>query len=133
MSLFSNTISTLEKSLDYASLKNQTIANNIANVDTANYKSKNVVFKDVLDSQLGSTFQAKRTHEKHIPFQSSTFEQNGLKIVSDNSTTYNHNGNNVDVDKEMTNLAENQIYYQALVDRINGKFNSLSSVIKGGR
>lgn len=46
--------------------------------------------------------------------------------------TYNHNGNSVDIDKEMTELAENQIYYQALVERINGKFNSIKSVLNGG-
>ncbi|MBM7571815.1 flagellar basal body rod protein FlgB [Aquibacillus albus] len=130
MSFFGKTIHNLEHSLDYASLKNQTISNNIANADTPNYKAKRVVFKSVLANELGNTFEAKRTHPKHIPFQ------NGIvpfQIVSDNNTTYNHNGNNVDIDKEMTELAENQIYYQSLVDRINGKFNSLQTVIKGGR
>lgn len=36
------------------------------------------------------------------------------------------------MDQEMVKLAENQIYYNALVDRINGKFNTLKTVIKGG-
>lgn len=45
---------------------------------------------------------------------------------------YSHNGNNVDIDKEMAELAENQIYYNGLVDRINGKFGSLQTVIRGG-
>ncbi|UFU01019.1 flagellar basal body rod protein FlgB [Radiobacillus kanasensis] len=132
MSLFGNTINSLERSLDYASLKNQTISNNIANVDTPNYKSKSVVFQQVLDEKINNQFSAKRTHPKHIPFSSSA-EQNTFQIVSNNSTTYNNNGNNVDIDKEMTELAKNQIYYQSLVDRLNGKFTSLQSVIKGGR
>lgn len=37
------------------------------------------------------------------------------------------------MDKEQADLAANQIYYNALVDRINGKFNTLQNVIKGGR
>ncbi|WP_226034953.1 flagellar basal body rod protein FlgB [Aquibacillus saliphilus] len=132
MSFFGNTINSLEQSLDYASLKNQTISNNISNADTPNYKAKNVVFKNVLDNEIENTFQAKRTHAKHIPFQSS-INQQSHRVISNSSTTYNHNGNNVDIDKEMTELAKNQIYYQGLVDRLNGKFTSLQSVIKGGR
>lgn len=131
MSLFSGTIGKLQQSLDYASLKNQTISNNIANADTPNYKAKRVSFQGILSSELEKDFQAKRTHEKHIEFSPST--QNGLKVTQDNSTAYHHNGNNVDMDKEMTELAKNQIYYESLVDRLNGKFRSLESVIRGGR
>ncbi|MCY8282095.1 flagellar basal body rod protein FlgB, partial [Bacillus inaquosorum] len=49
------------------------------------------------------------------------------------NTSYQQNGNNVDVDKEMTELAQNQINYQALVERMNGKFNSLKTVLTGGK
>jgi flagellar basal-body rod protein FlgB len=33
----------------------------------------------------------------------------------------------------MAELAKNQLYYQTLVQRINGKFNSIKMVVKGGR
>ncbi|GAB2563582.1 flagellar basal body rod protein FlgB [Gracilibacillus alcaliphilus] len=129
MSLFSGTIQQLEKALHYTSVNNQTIANNISNVDTPNYKAKKAVFNDLLKSELTNQFQAKRTDSRHLDFSS---EQSSFRIVSNSNTTYNHNGNNVDIDQEMTELAKNQIHYQALVDRINGKFNSLQSVIRGG-
>ncbi|GAA0495561.1 flagellar basal body rod protein FlgB [Salinibacillus aidingensis] len=131
MALFGNTFQILDRSLDYASVKNQTISNNIANVDTPNYKAKDVDFKSALN-KAQSSLEAVRTHEKHLPFQSG----HGLpefEVVSRQNTTYNHNGNNVDVDKEMTDLAKNQIYYQAIADRLNGKFNSLKTVIRGGQ
>ncbi|KGP73983.1 flagellar basal body rod protein FlgB [Pontibacillus yanchengensis] len=131
MKLFGSTFQALENSMNYASKKNQTITNNIANVDTPNFKSKNVVFKDVLASEVNSSIQTKRTNEKHIPFSSS--EGKSYKVVTNSNTSYNHNGNNVDMDKEMSDLAKNQIYYQALVDRLNGKFRSLQSVLKGGQ
>ncbi|QST01579.1 flagellar basal body rod protein FlgB [Pontibacillus sp. ALD_SL1] len=130
MTMFGGTIQTLEKSMDYASLKNKTISNNIANVDTPNYKAKDVKFKDVFSQQM-SSIDAKRTNSKHIPFSSTNTSR--FSITSNGSTQYNHNGNNVDIDQEMSDLAKNQIYYQALVDRLNGKFRSLESVIKGGR
>ena len=33
----------------------------------------------------------------------------------------------------MTDLATNQIYYNALADRLSGKFSSLQNVIRGGK
>jgi flagellar basal-body rod protein FlgB len=39
----------------------------------------------------------------------------------------------VDIDKEMTDLAANQIYYNAVTDRLSGKFQSLQDVIRGGK
>ncbi|WP_163536790.1 flagellar basal body rod protein FlgB [Gracilibacillus sp. YIM 98692] len=130
MTFFGKTFQTLDKSLDYASIKNQTIANNLANVDTPNYKSKNVQFKDVFHSTLQQSFEAKRTNSRHLTF--SDHSNPDFKITTQSSTNYRHDGNNVDVDKEMSELAKNQIYYQALVDRMNGKFNSMQSVIRGG-
>ncbi|WP_077625066.1 flagellar basal body rod protein FlgB [Sediminibacillus massiliensis] len=132
MALFGKTINNLESALNYSSLKNQTISNNIANVDTPDYKAQTVQFKNVLEKEMSGEFQAKLTHPKHIPFHSNG-GLSSFQVVTNPNTTYNHNGNNVDIDKEMTDLAKNQIYYQGLVDRINGKFNSLQTVIKGGR
>ncbi|WP_249869791.1 flagellar basal body rod protein FlgB [Oceanobacillus saliphilus] len=128
MNLFGGTINKLERSLDYAAAKNNAISNNISNADTPGYKAQNVVFKDALHDAL--SLQAKQTNEKHIPF--STSHNYSYLITTNSNTTYNHNGNNVDIDREMTELAKNQIYYNGLVDRINGKFGSLQTVIRGG-
>ena len=129
LKLFNDTFNTLEKSLNYASEKNRAIASNISNVDTPGYKAKDVVFKDHLN-RAEASLSAKKTSHKHIDFQNrDSFSYN---TTTNNSTTYNHNGNNVDIDKEMSSLAQNQIYYQALADRMSGKFRSMESVIKGG-
>ncbi|SDQ60837.1 flagellar basal-body rod protein FlgB [Virgibacillus subterraneus] len=132
MELFGGTFQKLENSLNYASAKNRTISNNIANVDTPNYKSKDVAFKNVLNEALNTSFETKRTHPKHISFNNVNTNQSFQTITNRNSM-YNHNGNNVDIDKEMSDLAKNQIYYRSLVDRMNGKFSSLQTVIRGGR
>ncbi len=116
--------------MQYASAKNQTISNNIANVDTPNYKAKNAVFKNILNESMSQNVEAKRTHERHLSFNGTS--DSSYQIMTKNNTSYNSNGNNVDVDKEMAELAKNQIYYQALVDRINGKFGSLQKVLQGG-
>lgn len=77
-----------------------------------------------------SGLQARTTNERHLNFGEE--ENRPYRIVKDASTTYNHNGNNVDIDREMSELAKNQIYYNSLIDRMNGKFSSLQSVIRGG-
>lgn len=129
MDLFNGTIRSLENTLNYATAKHQAISSNISNVDTPGYKSKDVVFKDVLSDAFSNSMEATRTDSKHLPFSHHT---NSYQTISKNTTTFNNNGNNVDIDKEMTDLAKNQIYYQGLVDRINGKFRNLQTVIRGG-
>jgi len=129
LSLFSSTIRWLEQGLRYASLRQQAIADNIANADTPGYKAKDVRFQAEFDRAL--RLEAKRTNPNHFPFRN---EQNGKIIVTTNANiSYNHNGNSVDIDQEMSKLAENQIYYNALIERVNGKFNTLQTVIKGGK
>ncbi|MFC3882579.1 flagellar basal body rod protein FlgB [Bacillus songklensis] len=130
MKLFSNTFQTLEQGLDYSALKQKTISQNIANVDTPNYKAKDVSFKNAFQQAVQSSMRANRTDPRHYEFTSSS-SSNSVIIRKNNS--YQHNGNGVDIDHEMSELAENQIYYQALADRLNGKFNSLKTVIGGGR
>jgi len=130
MEFFDSTIQKLQSSLGYATARNSAISSNIANVDTPNYKAQDVQFKDVLASQLGSDLEAKRTDARHLPFSGG--QELGYRAVSKGGTEYNHNGNNVDIDKEMTELAKNQIYYQGLIDRMNGKFKSLQTVLRGG-
>lgn len=131
MKLFSGTISTLEHGLNYSSVKQKVISQNIANVDTPNYKAMNVSFKDVLENELHIPIAAIRTNKRHFDFKSSI--SSGSKLISRNSVQYNQNGNSVDLDKEMADLATNQIYYNAMIERINGKFSTLQSVIRGGK
>lgn len=129
MDFFGGTMKVLGHSLDYAAAKNNTISANVANVDTPNYKAKDVTFQSMLDDAFESEMKAKRTDPRHLPFDD---EGNTYKIVERKHTAYNHNGNNVDIDKEMAELGKNQIYYQSLIDRMNGKFRSLENVLKGG-
>ncbi|PAD21095.1 flagellar basal body rod protein FlgB [Terribacillus saccharophilus] len=131
MDLYGKTIQALDRSLDYANLKNQTIANNIANADTPGYKTETVSFKDTLQETMEAGFTSKRTNPKHLIFGSSEASSE-FQVSKQEDTSYTNSENNVDIDKEMSELADNQLYYQALVDRMSGKFNSLSKVITGG-
>lgn len=131
MNLFSNTISTLEHALDYSSAKQKVISQNIANVDTPNYKAKDVSFQAVFQDVMEQSFEASKSDSRHYDFSSRPSRLPG--IINKQNVNYNENGNSVDLDKEMADMATNQIYYNAVTERINGKFNTLQSVIRGGR
>ena len=130
MNIFGGTISLLERGLSFSALKGKAISQNIANVDTPNYKAKNVDFKEVLANAQSSSLEAYRTDSRHIAFDSA---KSHLGVLNSSNLRYRQDGNGVDMDKEQADLAANQIYYNALVDRVNGKFNTLQNVIKGGR
>jgi flagellar basal-body rod protein FlgB len=132
MQLFPQSFQSLEQALSTATLKQRVHSSNIANVDTANYKSKKVDFKSVLDAATSNKALASyRTDPRHVAF--SNDGRTDPRVTVNNSTTYKANGNNVDMDVEMAELAKNQLWYNAVTERMNGKFNSMRSVINEGR
>ncbi len=117
------TISRLEQALNRSSLTQKVIAQNIANVDTPNYKAQEVTF----GSALSNSLQALRTDPRQFEFSNSATPQ----IVTNPNATMQNNGNTVDIDKEMVNLANNQLNYQAYVEAISRKFNQYNTVLGG--
>lgn len=126
MDIFSSTtVPLLERKLNGSSLQQKVLAQNIANVDTPYYKAKEVVFGD----ELSHAMSARKTESRHIPFSHDV----GPRVVENHSTKVQNNGNNVDIDKEMSELAKNQIEYQAEVESLNHKFQQYKMVLGGGR
>jgi flagellar basal-body rod protein FlgB len=134
LKIFSNSShQLLEQSLNAAALRQKTISQNIANVDTPHYKAKRTIFKHQLEKAMdGQRLNAYRTDDRHIAFGGKASFAPAV-VVSRNDTMFNHNGNNVDIEHEMSEMAKNQIYYNAMIERLNGRFNSLKTVIGGGK
>jgi flagellar basal-body rod protein FlgB len=116
----------IKKGLDVSSLRQKTISSNIANVNTPNYKVNKVEFEEQLQKAIRGVSLIK-TNELHFG-ASKTSEVEPI-VKKRTNTTYNDNGNNVDIDIEMTELAANEIYYSALTQIINAKLSSLNYVI----
>lgn len=98
----------IESTLDAASLRQKVIANNIANVDTPNFKRTEVQFEELLQSQMRNegNLVGVRTHENHIPIGLPKNQMPEPQLQTDQMTSMNNNGNNVDIDYEMTLLAK---------------------------
>lgn len=120
------TYSVLKHGLDASSMRQRTISSNIANINTAGYKVNKVEFEEHLKKATeGSGLQ--KTHEMHFGLDG--VEDVQATVEKRESTFYNENGNNVDIDYEMTELAANEIYYSTLIQLLNSKYSKLNSAI----
>ena len=120
-------INVLDKAADASWLREQTITNNIANVDTPGYKRKDVDFESVLQRELGnSQYTSLDDKVKNLDLS-----ELGVSTYTD-STSYSYriDENNVDIDTENVELASEQIRYQALTENcITSEFNRLSTAL----
>lgn len=134
MDLFSNqTIISLQKGLDASALRQRVIANNIANMNTPNFKKSTVAFEDLLKEAVGNkAIGMNATDPRHFGVVSNLTELQP-EVNLNETTSMRTDGNNVDVDEEMTNLAANGIQYQALTRQLSDRFSLLSLVITGGK
>lgn len=123
-------LNVLQKGLDASSMRQKVLSNNVANIDTPNFKRSDVDFQAVLGAAIGEKSGAlsmKLTSSKHIP---GVAEGDGSGIVTDQTTSLRNDGNNVDVDREMSNVAENGLYYNSLTRAISSQLGLLRMVIK---
>jgi len=114
-----------------ASLRQQVIASNIANVDVPYYKRSDVVFEEILAQTMGQGTQLplKATDPRHLPGGSGRVP--APQVVTEETTVFNNNRNNVDIDKEMTLLAENQLRYNLFIQQVNHQIKMLRDGIQG--
>jgi flagellar basal-body rod protein FlgB len=104
---------------DVCVLRQQVIADNIANLNTPGFKRKYVKFESYLQHAL---------YDKNKPIKF-VLQNIKPKILIEADTFYRADKSNIDINEELIALTKNQILYQALIDRINDKFKALNSVI----
>ncbi|HFU75637.1 MAG TPA: flagellar basal body rod protein FlgB [Arcobacter sp.] len=110
----------LFKNLDYRAQRQKVIAGNIANINTPNYKTKDVSFEQELQkAQKSNDLKLKITHHNHIPFEINNgkinhkpevFEVKGLEEQND--------GNNVSLDSQISEMSKNSVIYDAIKNSI---------------
>ncbi|MCI8635656.1 MAG: flagellar basal body rod protein FlgB [Eubacterium sp.] len=115
-------INVLNKAADASWLREETIMNNLANVNTPEYKRKDVDFQSVLKRELGSakyrTLDSKVDHVNLDRLNVSTYYDHA-------NYSYRMDKNNVDVDTENVELASEKIRYDALTDSMTQEFSRL--------
>lgn len=96
----------LRAGLEVASLRQQVISNNIANVNNPDFQPLKVEFESLMTNNTAASIP-----KPHVTIKSNVKE--------------------VSIDQEMVNLSQNTVQYQALLKQLNGKLELLNSAING--
>ena len=147
----------LEKGLSASWTRNAVIRNNIANVETPNFKASDVEFESLMEEALLADnccrdvvrthewhidkrgFRGAVTNEKHIQFGSgydSLFDDVSsvtAQVKLRDDTSMRMDGNNVDIEDENVKLAQNSLYYNTLLEKMNSDIRRLRMAITEGR
>lgn len=136
MSLFDSTgtIDMLAAGLGAASLREKVIANNIANVDVPHFKRSDVIFESELRRALDSAraahsapVQLRTSDERHFTVRlHRDWRDVQPRLSADYANSMRNDGNNVDIEQEITELNKNQLQYSLLTERLGGQFRQLN-------
>lgn len=112
----------LSRALDGFALRQKAIANNIANAETPGFHRSDVSFEEDLLAALntrGTAAAKKKLHELQPTMQ--------MDIESPEKP----DGNNVNIDKEMADLAKNGLSYKAATTILELKGSIIKYVVNG--
>lgn len=131
---FGSTVDTLGNAIAGADMEHAAIANNIANVNTPNYRRQSVSFKDALAAAEGDA-----TDTGSLAMQTSDDRQFGSatapgqpfapQMQVDDTDQMRVDGSNVDVDQEMARLSQNSGYSQTMSQLLQVQFMRLREAI----
>jgi len=133
--LFGGTVSVLEKVLDFRSKRHNVIISNIVNADTPGFKAFDIVMDEEVDRMhAGSSGGLRMAGNDPAHFETADPDTGGIrtKYVEHAKLINKGDQNTVDLDRSMSNMAENNLLYNALAQTISKKFRMLKEVIKGG-
>ena len=120
----------LNKTLNVTSLRHRALSNNVSNASTVNYKRKDVNFATYLRSQVVKPkIAGVRTNDRHMLLGNAA--QKGPRIYQPDTGPNTTGINNVDVDMEMSNLAQNHLLYNVGARLLSGQFQGLRKSISG--
>lgn len=143
-----------QASLDSLWLKTQVIANNLANSDTPGFKASSVSFEQVLTdktrklksngnptnpsnpgnvqnvTQPGTIAASNQLYEQTTGAGASRFRST---VVQEEGTSVRVDGNNVQLEKEQTELWKTYAQYSYLLDRVSGHYSSINTAINNSR
>ncbi len=123
-----NYVNVLKKAADASWKRNEVIANNIANVSTPGYKRKDIQFENYLRRELMRDYSSDDDLNRRVA--NVDLDRLVTRVYTDQSElSYRLDGNNVDINTENANLAENQIRYYTLLNSMTQEFSRIKSVL----
>jgi flagellar basal-body rod protein FlgB len=115
VSLFDNTQLALERAVSGASMRQEVLANNLANAETPGFQRSDVDFHTALAQAMKSGDPAAIQNAAFTP------QRDNQVLRAD--------GNGVDVDTESADLAKNSLEYDALISVARARIGILKSAM----
>lgn len=133
-SMFNAQVDLISKVMDMQLQRQNVIASNLANMETPNYKPRELEFEEQLQKALGLDMRGvmSTTRAGHIPatFSAETFSPEWFKQFKPRQV---HGEDRVNLDKETAKHAKNQLHYSALTQIQAKNFEGLSTLIQDAK
>lgn len=133
--IFDKTTDALGAAVHFRNLKHNVISSNIANAETPGYAAKKMDFENALARALDIDGKGalSTSHPDHIAIGGQPTSAVTPDIYDNPEGATNNDRNTVDLEKEMSALAENTIMYRAALQLINKKLATLRYAATEGR
>ncbi len=125
--IFDKTFTGLQRTMDLTWRRNEVITSNITNAETPQYRAADFSFAGELDRAFGDSTEAlKRTSSKHLDTTSSS----SAHITPDLSGATKADGNNVDIEIQMGQMASNSGKFSVAADLYRRKLSHMKMAIR---
>jgi flagellar basal-body rod protein FlgB len=133
-SLFEN-VNVLQQSLHGLTARQRAIGENVANADTPGYKRMEVTY----ERQLRAALKGKQEAENDLELKTGSSRHFQLGPLGNadptqlhriDDQTYRNDGNNVDIELEMTKLAETNIRFNTMATLAKDKFEGIKGILR---
>ncbi|MCV2401510.1 flagellar basal body rod protein FlgB [Marinomonas sp. C2222] len=118
-----------DKTLQFRSARAEVLANNIANADTPNYKARDLSFDSLLQDQ-SNKLRLAGTNEKHIGGFGDT-DSLGGSLLYRNASQPSLDGNNVDLQREQAEYAQNSLQFDTSFMFLDRKISGMKKALTG--
>jgi flagellar basal-body rod protein FlgB len=133
--LFNANFDLMQRALNLRSRKHEVVVSNVVNADTPGYKAFDLEVKEALQaqSQKSGNGELTLTQEGHLPahHHRDSAARPKMRAVS-SEVSLRGDGNTVMLEKEMADLARNNLLYKATAQILGIEFKELKTAISGG-
>jgi flagellar basal-body rod protein FlgB len=118
------------RGLDAYALRHRSIADNVANAETVGYQRRIVDFEDRLREAI-SAGGLRRTNAEHLGSGGIDMDSLDPQLKIDDKISDINDLNNVDIDREMAEMAENHLQFSFASKLAKHYFDLLQTSIRG--
>lgn len=127
MSILQNPLGIHATALKLREQRTTVLASNIANVDTPNYKARDLDFKAIMEATKPGTMRT--NHSEHFSIAGLDNELGNIKYRNPRAASLD--GNTVEVDTENSLFTDNAMRYQATSTFLNSKIKGVMTALRG--